>query len=160
MPSQVSLKVLWMNGRVSLQPIHQTPHQHSCKKGLHRLKPIFQLRDQWMIRLGELSIGLSGIFMVRYSSGQELLGPMAWILLSLVAGLILHGVANIGDDDALAVSSPGSYIVMERNVLCTNFMFDETEGNHTSYPINRQTGKQDCQSSVALHSKTCSSRAA
>jgi uncharacterized membrane protein len=49
-----------------------------------------------MIWLGGLCIGLSGIFMVRYSIEQGLLGPMARVSLSILAGLILHGVAEWG----------------------------------------------------------------
>jgi uncharacterized membrane protein len=55
-----------------------------------------RFRDQWMIWLGGLCIGLSGIFMVRYSIEQGLLGPMARVSLSILAGLILHGVAEWG----------------------------------------------------------------
>jgi uncharacterized membrane protein len=55
-----------------------------------------RLRDQWMIWLGALSIGLSGIFMVRYSIEQGLLGPMVRVSLSILTGLILHCVAEWG----------------------------------------------------------------
>jgi hypothetical protein len=47
----------------------------------------------------------------------------------------------------------GSYIVMERNAAYTNRMFGETDGGHSAYPVNLQTGKQDYQNGVALHPK-------
>lgn len=55
-----------------------------------------RLRDQWMIWLGGISIGLSGIFMVHYSIDQGLLGPLARVLLSVFGGLVLHAVAEWG----------------------------------------------------------------
>lgn len=77
-----------------------------------------RLRDQWMIWLGGLSIGLSGIFMVRYSIEQGLLGPMARVSLSILAGLILHGVAEWGrrrsvqQFQALAALAGGASIIL------------------------------------------------
>lgn len=48
----------------------------------------------WMIWLGGLCIALAGIFMVRYSIEQGLLGPGARIALALITGLGFHGVAE------------------------------------------------------------------
>ncbi|MEX2132412.1 MAG: DUF2339 domain-containing protein, partial [Pseudohongiellaceae bacterium] len=55
-----------------------------------------RLKEQWMVWLGGISIGLAGIFMVRYSIEQGLLGPAARVALSILSGLVLHGVAEWG----------------------------------------------------------------
>ena len=47
-----------------------------------------------MIWLGGLCVGLAGVFLVRYSIEQGLLGPGARILLAVATGVILHGVAE------------------------------------------------------------------
>lgn len=89
-----------------------------------------RLRDQWMIWLGGLSIGLSGIFMVRYSIEQGLLGPMARVLLSLLAGLILHGVAewgrrrSTGQFQALAALAGGASIIMYAALAASLNLYD------------------------------------
>ena len=52
------------------------------------------LKQHWMIWLGGLCVGLAGVFLVRYSIEQGLLGPGARILLAVATGVILHGVAE------------------------------------------------------------------
>jgi len=52
------------------------------------------LKEQWMAWLGGLCIGLSGIFLVRYSIEQGYLGPAARISLALVTGVVLHILAE------------------------------------------------------------------
>src|SRR5690606_24908412 len=52
------------------------------------------IRSNWMIWLGGLCVGLAGVFMVRYSIEQGLLGPQARVVLSLLAGIGLHGAAE------------------------------------------------------------------
>jgi uncharacterized membrane protein len=52
------------------------------------------LKKNWMIWLGGLCVGLAGVFLVRYSIEQGLLGPSARILLAVTTGVILHGVAE------------------------------------------------------------------
>ncbi|CAA0099102.1 Uncharacterised protein [Halioglobus japonicus] len=55
---------------------------------------LIHLQQHWMIWLGGLCVGLAGVFLVRYSIEQGLLGPGARILLALATGVILHGVAE------------------------------------------------------------------
>lgn len=45
------------------------------------------LKANWMVWLGGLCVGLSGIFLARYSMEQGLLGPQARILLGILLGL-------------------------------------------------------------------------
>lgn len=52
------------------------------------------LRDHWMIWLGGLCVALAGIFLVKYSIDQGLLGPAARIILATITGLILHACAE------------------------------------------------------------------
>jgi uncharacterized membrane protein len=51
------------------------------------------IKDKWMIWLGGTCVGLSGIFLVKYSIDQGLLGPTARILLAIVMGLGFHALA-------------------------------------------------------------------
>lgn len=52
------------------------------------------LRDHWMVWLGGLSVGLAGVFLVRYSIEQGYLGPAARITAGLGTGLALHALAE------------------------------------------------------------------
>lgn len=49
-----------------------------------------QLLDNWMVWLGGACVGLAGIFLVKYSVEQGLLGPGARIVAGLILGLVLH----------------------------------------------------------------------
>lgn len=51
------------------------------------------LKVNWMVWLGGLCVALSGIFLVRYSIEQGLLGPTARVVSGVLLGLALHGVA-------------------------------------------------------------------
>ncbi|MGH1373979.1 MAG: DUF2339 domain-containing protein [Cellvibrionaceae bacterium] len=53
-----------------------------------------QLLDNWMIWLGGACVGLAGIFLVKYSVEQGLLGPGARIIAGLILGLSLHAGAE------------------------------------------------------------------
>lgn len=52
------------------------------------------LRQNWMIWLGGACVALAGVFLVRYSIEEGLLGPTARIFLALVFGVSFHGVAE------------------------------------------------------------------
>jgi uncharacterized membrane protein len=57
--------------------------------------PIVQnLQDNWMIWLGGACVALAGIFLVRYSIEQGLLGPTARFVAGLATGLGLHAAAE------------------------------------------------------------------
>jgi len=55
---------------------------------------IATVQDHWMVGLGGLSIGLAGVFLVRYSIEQGWLGPTARVLLGIITGLVLHALAE------------------------------------------------------------------
>lgn len=52
------------------------------------------LKDNWMVWLGGLSVGLAGIFMVSHSISAGLIGPTQQLVLALASGLLLHGAAE------------------------------------------------------------------
>jgi uncharacterized membrane protein len=89
-----------------------------------------RLQDQWMIWLGGLSIGLSGIFMVRYSIEQGLLDPLARVLLSILGGLILHGVSewgrrrNLEHYQAIAALAGGASIILYSALIASLNLYD------------------------------------
>ena len=51
---------------------------------------IVWLQDHWMIALGGVCVALAGVFLVRYSIEQGLLGPSARFVASLLTGIALH----------------------------------------------------------------------
>jgi uncharacterized membrane protein len=52
------------------------------------------LIDNWMTWLGGISVGLAGIFMVKYSINMGLLGPKAQITMAMLTGIGLHIAAD------------------------------------------------------------------
>ena len=52
------------------------------------------LRKDWMVWLGGVCVGLSGIFLVKYSIEQGLLGPLARITLAIITGIAFHILAE------------------------------------------------------------------
>lgn len=52
------------------------------------------LSSHWMVWLGGICVGLSGIFLVKYSIDKGLLGPSARIALAVIMGVGLHGAAE------------------------------------------------------------------
>ena len=70
-----------------------------------------------MIWVGGSSIGFSGIFLVKYSLDNNLLGPEARILLALLIGALLHAGAYQlhrlkGRDEAFAALAGGCSLVL------------------------------------------------
>ena len=55
---------------------------------------LINLKDNWMIWLGGVCIGLAGIFLVRYSIDQGYLGPAARVAGGILLGILLHGAAE------------------------------------------------------------------
>jgi len=88
------------------------------------------LKDQWMIWLGGLSISLAGIFLVRYSIEQGLLGPMARVILGVGTGLGLHGAAewlrrhNVGHYNAFAALAGGASITLYAALLAALLLYE------------------------------------
>ncbi|MDC0598808.1 DUF2339 domain-containing protein, partial [Gammaproteobacteria bacterium] len=52
------------------------------------------LKNNWMVWLGGACVGLSGVFLVKYSMDQGLLGPAARISAGIILGITLHVAAE------------------------------------------------------------------
>lgn len=83
---------------------------------------ISHLYAHWMVLLGGVSVGLAGIFMVRYSIEQQLLGPEARLLLSALSGLGLHALAHWlrvkkGENIVFAALAGGASIILYATLL-------------------------------------------
>lgn len=75
------------------------------------------LRRNWMVWLGGGCVALAGVFMVRYSIEQGLLGPTARVAAGIVLGLALHAAAHWlrlqrGQNDAFAALAGGGSITL------------------------------------------------
>ncbi|MBV1789789.1 DUF2339 domain-containing protein [Marinobacterium sp. D7] len=106
------------------QPQPVEPPGRSTTTGL-----VQHLRRHWMIWLGGTCVGLAGVFMVRYSIEQGLLGPGARILLSLLTGIGLHAAANWlryrrGHSDVFAALAGGASIILYAALLASLHQLD------------------------------------
>ncbi|WP_417594843.1 DUF2339 domain-containing protein [Oceanospirillum sp.] len=93
-----------------------------------RLKKSVQ--QHWMIWLGGICVGLAGVFMVGYSIEQGILGPMARIVLSLLVGLALHGLAEYlhrtrGQNTIFASLAGGASIILYSALFATFRLFPD-----------------------------------
>lgn len=88
-----------------------------------------RLRETWMIWLGGGSIGLAGIFMVRYGIEQGLLGPGARVALALLTGVGLHLLAEFlrrrsdSPQPALAALAGGASITLFAALLAALHLY-------------------------------------
>ncbi len=88
------------------------------------------LKEQWMIWLGGLSVSLAGVFLVRYSIDQGLLGPSARVALGVAIGLLLHGVAewlrrrNTGHYNAFAALAGGASVTLYAALLAALLLYE------------------------------------
>jgi uncharacterized membrane protein len=88
-----------------------------------------RIRDNWMVWLGGLSIGLAGIFLVRYSIEQGYLGPTARVLLGIATGMGLHVLAEWlrrrmdARYDAIAALAGGASLVLYAAVLAALHLY-------------------------------------
>ncbi len=88
------------------------------------------LKEQWMIWLGGLSVSLAGIFLVRYSIEQGLLGPAARVSLGLITGLLLHIATewlrrhNKGHYNAFAALAGGASITLYAALLAALLLYE------------------------------------
>ena len=101
-----------------------------AREGLDRVGRIFAgVREHWMVWLGGLSIGLAGIFLVRYSIEQGYLGPTARVLLGIVMGVGLHVLAEWlrrrmqGRYDAVAALAGGASLTLYAAVLAALHLY-------------------------------------
>ncbi|MBW4934088.1 DUF2339 domain-containing protein [Marinobacter sp. F4206] len=81
------------------------------------------LKENWMVWLGGLSVGLAGIFMVSHSINAGLIGPLQQLLLALISGLALHLGAEVlrrrhmGTDQVFAALAGGGSITLYAALL-------------------------------------------
>lgn len=87
------------------------------------------LRDNWMIAIGGLCVALAGVFLVKYSIERGLLGPTGRVVLAVVTGLLLHGVAEWlrrrtgGAHPAFAALAGGASITLFAAVLAALHLY-------------------------------------
>jgi uncharacterized membrane protein len=101
-------------------------------------KNLFEsISSHWLIWVGGASIGFSGIFLVKYSLDNNLLGPETRILLALILGVLLHiGAYKLhklkGQYDAFAALAGGGSLIIYSaflgalhlyNLLSPNWIF-------------------------------------
>ena len=55
---------------------------------------IQSMKNHWMVWLGGICVGLSGIFLVKYSIDKGLLGPAARLILAMIVGVSLQCAAE------------------------------------------------------------------
>lgn len=100
-----------------------SPRKTSAQTPASRPNWLSSLIDNWMIWLGGISVGLAGIFMVKYSISMGLLGPKTQISLAILTGIILHGVAEWlrrrkgGSDPVFASLAGGASITLYAALL-------------------------------------------
>lgn len=81
------------------------------------------LKDNWMVWLGGLSVGLAGIFMVSHSINAGMIGPSQQLMLALFSGLALHAGAeylrrrNRGANEVFAALAGGGSITLYAALL-------------------------------------------
>jgi len=82
-----------------------------------------RVKDNWMVWLGGLSVGLAGIFMVSHSIALGLIGPVQQFLLALITGAALHLGAEFlrrrhrGTDQVFAALAGGGSITLYAALL-------------------------------------------
>lgn len=91
---------------------------------------IQHIKTNWMIWLGGTSVGLSGIFLVKYSIGAGLLGPVARVSLAILTGLTFHALAfwlkqrNNGEaEDVFAALAGGASIMVYAALLAAVHLY-------------------------------------
>ncbi|MBB5321623.1 DUF2339 domain-containing protein [Marinobacter oulmenensis] len=87
------------------------------------------MKENWMVWLGGVSVGLSGIFLVKYSIDAGLLGPTTRIALAILFGLAFHGVALWKRrqlehyNDVLAALAGGASIILYAALLAALHLY-------------------------------------
>lgn len=74
---------------------HVPPQAHDNRPSTFIDQLLANFSQHWMIWLGGACVALAGVFLVRYSIDQGLLGPAARIALALLLGCTFHGGAEL-----------------------------------------------------------------
>ncbi|WP_129138940.1 DUF2339 domain-containing protein [Modicisalibacter coralii] len=118
------------------KPVYSGREPDTGKTGADNTEPLVNyapwlahLKENWMVWLGGVSVGLSGIFLVRYSIEAGLLGPTARIALAILLGLTFHGVALwkrrqlAHYNDVLAALAGGASIILYAALLAALHLY-------------------------------------
>jgi uncharacterized membrane protein len=86
------------------------------------------IKANWMIWIGGISIGFAGVFLVKYSIDNGWLGPQARIIMALITGILLHGAAyrlhcNKGQNDVFAALAGGASLILYAAVLAALHLY-------------------------------------
>jgi len=88
------------------------------------------ITQYWMIWLGGLCVALAGVFLVRYSIEQGLLGPRARVAFGILTGLALHAAAEYlrrrthENHPAFAALAGGGSITLFAALLASLHLYD------------------------------------
>lgn len=87
------------------------------------------LKEHWMVWLGGVCVALAGVFLVRYSIEQGLLGPTARVVAGIVMGLGLHAGAEWlrrreGSHMAFAALAGGGSITLFAALLAALHLYE------------------------------------
>ena len=99
---------------------------------------IEHMRSSWMIWLGGSCVTLAGIFFLRYSIEQGLLGPTARIVVALLFGIACHAVAEYlrrrdGETTAALAALAGAGSITLYAALLASFRLYELVGAGTAF---------------------------
>ncbi|MFW2369076.1 MAG: DUF2339 domain-containing protein [Desulforhopalus sp.] len=130
--SEISTEISVDSAETPLEePVENIPKWHPQRLA-EQMKPgwVTSVRDNWMIWLGGICVGLSGIFLVRYSIDAGLLGPQMRIILACGTGVFLHGLAEwlkrrTGESHpAFAALAGGASIVLYAAMLAALHLYE------------------------------------
>ncbi|KTG17244.1 MULTISPECIES: DUF2339 domain-containing protein [unclassified Guyparkeria] len=121
----------WAEGRQQPPPDRPTKREPATPTDATGRTPGFValLREHWMIWLGGLSVGLAGVFLVRYSIEQGYLGPAARIATGLLTGIALHALAewlrrrSAWRSDAVAALAGGASLTLYAATLAALHLY-------------------------------------
>ncbi|WP_420389286.1 DUF2339 domain-containing protein [Marinobacter sp.] len=106
---------------LTLLPDSSSPSADATSRDKSRF--VQALKENWMVWLGGLSVGLAGIFMVSHSINAGMIGPSQQLMLALLSGLALHGGAeylrrrNRGANEVFAALAGGGSITLYAALL-------------------------------------------
>lgn len=110
-------------------PVEQKSESDSSEEVEEKPDWFDNLRENWMIWLGGICVGLAGIFLVRYSMDAGLLGPTQRIIGAFGLGIGLHALAqwlrikNSGSHPAFAALAGGASITLYAATLAALHLY-------------------------------------
>ncbi|GAA4360088.1 DUF2339 domain-containing protein [Kangiella marina] len=117
----------------SAKPTSTTPPKKTSRQPKPQADWQRSLVENWMIWLGGISVGLAGIFMVKYSIDAGMLGPKTQISMAIITGIVLHIAAewlrrrNKGSDPVFASLAGGASITLYAALLAALHVYHLVE---------------------------------